>query len=84
MEFFMKPTRNNVIISRNEPELTTSSGIILRDPLNPDRATIEAIGPQVNEVVVGEEVMVDWNKCVEIDKNRYLISEDDIVFIFEK
>ena len=55
----MKPTRDNVLISRVEPNLTTESGIILKNPLEPDRALIKGIGPDVTEVSVGEKTMVD-------------------------
>lgn len=79
----MKPLRKNVIVSRVEPKLTTESGIILKNPLEPDHALVEAIGNEVTEVAVGEHVMVDWNKTVEIESNRYVIDVDEIVFVFE-
>lgn len=79
----MKPTRDNVLISRVEPNLTTESGIILKNPLEPDRALIKAIGPEVTEVSVGEETMVDWNKAVQVGDNEYIIDINDIVMVFE-
>lgn len=79
----MKPTRDNVLISRVEPNLTTESGIILKNPLEPDRALIKGIGPDVTEVSVGEETMVDWNKAVSVGDNEYIIDINDIVMVFE-
>jgi co-chaperonin GroES (HSP10) len=80
----MKPTKNNVLVSRVKPNLETESGIILRESLNPDRALIESIGPDVTEISVGEEAMVDWNRATDVGDGKYIISIDNIVMIFEK
>lgn len=80
----MKPTKNNVLVSRVTPTLETESGIILRESLNPDRALVEAIGPDVTEISVGEEAMVDWNRSTDIGDGKYIISIDNIVMVFEK
>lgn len=79
----MKPTRNNVLISRVEPNLTTESGIILKKSLEPDRALVKAIGPEVTEISVGETTMVDWNRAVSIGDNEYIIDINSIIMVFE-
>jgi co-chaperonin GroES (HSP10) len=80
----MKPTKNNVLVSRVTPVLETQSGIILRESLDPDRALIEAVGPDVTEVSVGEEAMVDWNRSTDVGDGKYIISIDNIVMVIEK
>lgn len=79
----MKPVKNNVIVSRVEPVLTTESGIILKNPIDVDRALVESIGPDVTEVSVGEKVMIDWNKARVVEDDLYLIPVTEIVFVFE-
>lgn len=79
----MKPLRNNVIVSRIEPKLTTESGIILKNPLDVDQALIEAIGPDVTEVVVGERVCLDWSKSKEIEPNKYIVPITEVAFVYE-
>ena len=79
----MKPVKNNVIVSRVEPVLTTESGIILKNPIDVDRALVESIGPDVTEVSVGEKVMIDWNKARIVEDDLYLIPVTEIVFVFE-
>lgn len=80
----MKPVQNKVILSRIDPVLTTESGIILKNPIDVDKALIEAIGPDVKYVSVGDNVMVDWSKTARIDDNLFVTVEDEIVFIFDK
>lgn len=79
----MKPTKDNVLVSRVAPTLETESGIILRQSIDPDRALIEAIGPDVTEVSVGEEALVDWNKAVDVGEGKHIISIENIVMVFE-
>lgn len=80
----MKPTRNNVLVTRVSPTLETASGIILKQSQEPDRAIIEEIGPDVTEVSVGEEAIVDWNLSTEVGDGKYIISVDNVVMTFQK
>ena len=79
----MNPTRNNVLVVRKDPILTTESGIILKNPIDVDRAIVKAIGPDVTEVSVNDEVMLDWNKAIDIDDGTYIIPVTEIVMILE-
>lgn len=78
-----KPLNKNVLVSRIEPKMETESGIILKSPLEPDRALILAIGSEVTEVSVGEEAILDWNKSKELEKNIYMVPVEEIVLIIE-
>ena len=78
-----KPLNKNVIVSRIEPKMETESGIILKSPLEPDRALILAIGSEVTEVSVGEEAILDWNKSKELEKNIYMVPVEEIVLVIE-
>lgn len=78
----MKPTKNNVLIERIPGSKETSSGLILKSSLEPDRGKVEAIGPDVTEISVGEEVFLDWNKTTKVDDRKYIISVENIVFVY--
>lgn len=78
----IKPLRNNVIIERQEKDLTTASGIILQSSDEADKATVLAIGSDVQEVSVGDVVLVNWNKASKFDDKQYKINEEDIIAVF--
>lgn len=79
----MKPLHNKVIVERIPGQTTTPSGIVLNYSNEPDRAKIIAIGPDVTQVSVGEIVLLDWNKTVR-GGDYYVITEDNIVFVYEE
>lgn len=78
----MTPTRDNVLVVRKDPILTTEFGIILKNPIDVDRAIVKAIGPDVTEISVNEEVMIDWNKAIDIDDGNYIIPVTEIIMSF--
>ena len=74
--------KNNLIVSLVEATKTTSSGIILQKSQEPNRAKVLSVGNTVDEVSVGDELLVDWNKAHKIDKSNYRININDVVAIF--
>lgn len=78
----MKPVRNNVLVRRLQSSKETESGIILKSSLEPDRAVVEQIGTDVTEVSPGEEVMLNWNKAVDVGSDLFIISQDEIIMAF--
>ena len=83
----IKPLKDKVLISRIAAEKQTESGIILKSSDGPDKALVEAIGPKVDEVAVGDEVLVNWNGAVkvsgkELDKEYYVIAVEHIILIY--
>ena len=79
----IKPLHKNVIIERQEKDLTTESGIILQTSDEADKSTVIAIGTDVEYVVVNDVVLVNWNKATKIDNKQYKINEEDIIAVFE-
>jgi co-chaperonin GroES (HSP10) len=77
----MTPLHNKVIVERIPGETVTSSGIVLQRSNEVDRAKVIAIGPQVDEVSVGDIVLLDWNKAVKAGDN-YILTVDNIVLIY--
>ena len=78
----MTPLRDNIIVTRIAGEKQTSSGIILKTSEGPDRATVKAIGPKVDEVQIGDEVLVNWNKAVKVEEEDYVVPVTEVIFIY--
>jgi co-chaperonin GroES (HSP10) len=75
------PLKNKVVIERVEQTKTTASGIILQRTDEPDRAKILAIGPEVEDVSVGDVVLLDWNAAMKIE-DKYVAPVTSVVFIY--
>ena len=83
----IKPLKDKIVVSRIAAEKTTSAGIILKTTDGPDKALVEAIGPKVDEVSVGDEVLINWNGAVkvsgkELDKEYYVVAVEHIILIY--
>lgn len=78
----MKPTRDNIIVERTTKEPSTASGIILKSSDEPDRAKVIAIGKDVEEVNIDDEVLINWNKATKIEKETYVVSIREVVWIY--
>lgn len=83
----IRPLKDKVLISRIAGEKQTEFGIILKSSEGPDKALVESIGPKVDEVSVGDEVLVNWNGAVkvsgkELDKEYYVIAVEHIILIY--
>jgi co-chaperonin GroES (HSP10) len=79
----MQPLRDNIIVTRIAGEKTTHSGLILKTSDGPDRARIESVGPKVDEVSIGDEVLLNWNAAVKVEDETYVVPIDEVIFIYE-
>ena len=79
----LTPLRNNVIVEKLEKELTTSSGIILKSSDEADKAKVVAIGPEVDDVEVGNVLLINWNKATKLMDNLYQINVNEVIGVFE-
>lgn len=79
----LKPLGKNVIVSVMDGGKVTDSGIVLSVSIEPDRGVVEAIGSEVKELTIGDQVFLDWNRTVEIQGTDYrLTSEDNVIFVY--
>jgi len=78
----MKPTKDNIIVIRIAATKATSSGIILRSAEEPDQAEVIAIGDKVEEVNVGDSVMLNWNKATKIENETYVVPITEVIWIY--
>jgi chaperonin GroES len=84
----LKPLGNNVILELIEKEKLSAGGIVLSkaDPMEANRGLVLAIGSEVTDLTVGQEVLPNWNKATKSkydNQELYFVSEDDIVLVFE-
>jgi len=85
----LRAIKNNVILELVEKEKVTTGGIILQkaDPTEANRGVVITVGPEVTLVEIGQEVLPNWNAAKKMkfdEQNLYVVSEDEIVLIFEE
>ena len=84
----LKPINDFIIVELIEKKKVTQSGIILTsaDPTEANRGLVHAVGPKVTEVVVGEQILPNWNagrKVTVEGIDYFMFRESDIVLAFE-
>jgi len=79
----MQMLRNYVLVSEVTKETTTASGIILTGETSKASVPglILAIGPDVEDIVVGKRAFLDWSQSmpVEIDGKKAVIISSKFV-----
>jgi co-chaperonin GroES (HSP10) len=83
----IQPLKDKILVSRIAGEKQTAFGIILKQAEGPDRALVESIGPKVDEVSVGDEVLINWNGAVKVSgkelvKEYYVVSIEHVILIY--
>ena len=83
----IKPLKDKILVSRIAGEKQTEFGIILKSSEGPDKALVESVGPKVDEVSVGDEVLINWNGAVkvsgkELEKEFYVVSIEHVILIY--
>lgn len=85
----VRPLGKKVLIAENKRENQTAAGIIIEgsDAHGESKTgTVLAIGPEVKAVVVGDKVLLEWNKAqvVNVDgAQRVMVLEENIVAVLE-
>lgn len=84
----IKPLKTNILIAEVQTEKTLESGIILSgsNTINSKRAKVLAVGPDVKEVKVDDEVYVNWQKgkLVQVGNlQRIMIEEAEVIAVYE-
>ena len=79
-----RPLFDKVIVERLAGSHETAGGIILRSTQEPDRAKIVAVGPDANQVSVGEVVLLNWNAAIKVEGEMYSTKEENIIFVYEE
>ena len=77
------PLQDKLVIQRITPVKETASGIILQSSVEPDRAIVVAVGPEVDEVAVGEELLINWNGAIKIKDDLYSLRIEHVIGVYE-
>jgi co-chaperonin GroES (HSP10) len=78
------PLKSKIAVTRIAAEKQTSSGILLQRSDEPDRAKVEVIGPDVDEVAVGDVLLVNWNEASKVDQDSYVLPVSAVIWVFEE
>jgi co-chaperonin GroES (HSP10) len=83
----IKPLKDKILVSRLAAEKQTEFGIILKSSEGPDKALVESVGPKVDEVAIGDEVLINWNGAVkvsgkELEKEYYVVAIEHVILIY--
>jgi co-chaperonin GroES (HSP10) len=73
---------NKIAVQRISAAKQTSSGIILKSTEEPDRAKVLSIGPEVDEVAIGDELLVNWNESVKVEGETYVLPITGVIWVF--
>ena len=81
----MQPTRDNIIVNRIQSERKTESGLILQSNAGePDKAQVVSIGPKVDEVQVGDTILINWNQATKIEGDTYVVPISEVIFVYSE
>jgi co-chaperonin GroES (HSP10) len=83
IEVIMRPLHNKVLIERIAAEKVSSGGILLKSSDEPDRGKVLAVGPDADEVSIGDVILLNWNAAQKTGDN-YIVPQDQIVLVFEE
>ena len=84
----LKPLKDRVVVSYSEEIEKTAGGIFVPDSAKekPQQGKVEAVGPEVKELKVGNVVLFDkysGSKVMVGDKEQLIIKEEDILAIVQ-
>ena len=85
----IRPMNDRILVAENKKETTTASGIVIegaRGVGDTAKATVLAVGPNVNDVKVGDVVLLDWVKASPVkvgEAQRAMIKEEFVIAIVE-
>ncbi len=77
------PTGNRVLVKLTSVSDKMEGGIFIPAASQdlPQDGTVVSVGPKVTEIKVGDRVLISKFAAMEIEKNTYLLSEDEVLAI---
>ncbi len=80
-----KLLNDNLMVELENPENTTSSGLIVADEKPKDRGTVVAVGPDVLDISVGDKIVFKMTGAQEMEvdgkKCAIIVAEDVLVVV---
>jgi co-chaperonin GroES (HSP10) len=79
----IRPLATKIAVKRIASEKQTSGGIILQSSEEPDRAEILALGPDVTQVEIGDQVLLNWNGAMKSgEEGVFVVDIEHVVLIY--
>ena len=84
----IKALGKKIIVELMEKEAVSAGGIVLTrtDSDEVTRGIVLAVGPEVVDISMGDVILANWNKGQKMkveDLDAYVVSEEDVVLVFE-
>jgi len=84
----IKALGKKIIVELIEKEAVSAGGIVLTrtDSDEVTRGIVLAVGPEVVDISVGDVILANWNKGQKMKVeglDAYVVSEEDVVLVFE-
>jgi co-chaperonin GroES (HSP10) len=73
------PQNNFIIVRKEAPTTTTSSGIILTVAQGADNAKVVAVPAEITSVKEGDTLMLRWSNALKIDGDTYAVDFKEVV-----
>lgn len=79
----IRPLSSKIVVKRITPTKMSAGGILLQRTEEPERAEIVSIGPKVDQVAVGDVVLLNWNGAIKAgEDDLFVIDVEHVVFIY--
>ena len=87
-ENMIKALGKKIIVELIEKEAVSAGGIVLTrtDSDEVTRGIVLAVGPEVVDISMGDVILANWNKGQKMkvqELDAYVVSEEDVVLVFE-
>lgn len=84
----IRALKSKMIVALIEKEKVSEGGIILTraDPSEVNRGLVIDVGPDVEDVNIGDFILPNWNKAQKTShegETYYIVDESDVVLVFE-
>jgi len=78
------PMSGNIIVRVSEGSKVTDSGIVLQNSQEQEIAHVIAVASDVDEVVVGDRVLVHWPDTKKLELNTYKVPMTNVLAVYEE
>jgi co-chaperonin GroES (HSP10) len=78
------PMNRNIIVRCSEGSKVTESGIVLQNSQEQEIAIVIATASDVDEVSVGDRVLVHWPETKKLELNTYKVPMNNVLAVYEE
>ncbi len=74
----------NIVVRCSEGTKVTESGIVLQNSQEPEIAIVIAVASDVDEVKIGDRVLVHWPDTKKLELNTYKVPMNNVLAVYEE